>query len=851
MRNCILIMICFLCNSAYGAVEGNTKKAIAALPKGISIELIGLRSYSASNPQRTKSESGPWWRPDGRQLETAPDKRLDVCSWSDSYLFLFNIEGKADCSFKAVGPWDDDLTVEPTREIDKGQGFQSNSLHRFVLRLGDQKNADIKLAVASGKWNILEEWPFSPEGTPYDYFYPSSHGAIMRCPEQKGSDIIAEVTQTIADQATRLVLFDRDGNQYISYGDEGGKSGDLVRYIHYFKNINKNMVDHLEFQARSYDYWITFQNVSMQMGQKTHVQVKIKKPGYLLPGESLPDFNNIKIDLAHTSIKDKSLLVCFFDMEQRPSRNCVLELSKKARELKSKDIEIIAIQAAKVEQDELDNWIKENNISFQVGIINESDEEQTRFNWGVKALPWLILTDKNHIVKAEGFSINELDEKIGEGSPVIKDDIISRMRSFDEAFMQSSTIVVKTKSSVKSRMQAERGDKIEEITIVLNKRTIAVDREISYTEMPVYQNVSAMDLNPDGTLVVWRPTRERSLLEPDFQGYTRELKGIHISPDGETTEFDAATPSFDFYRPDDMQRYSYFWYPILATGRGFSQYLSKVIGMHKTEDGLISFSASGFSHNGIALTWQMVVDPNADCLVRSASYELKNASFSIDTTGIKKFDGHLLAQRANIGTQIIMEILGYKPEVNKELLETTINILRGPLPKGSKVYDWVTNPGRVAAYIAGDESQTESLRYIYNKLTSKALPDLKQLIVDFDPKQIDHKIIIICFFDIEQRPSRNAILELSKKAKELKAKDIEIIAIHTSKVEQEYLDKWLKENNISLHVGMIKEYEEKIRYDWGVQALPWLILTDKEHIIKAEGFSLDQLNEKIKEMSEK
>jgi hypothetical protein len=30
----------------------------------------------------------------------------------------------------------------------------------------------------------------------------------------------------------------------------------------------------------------------------------------------------------------------------------------------------------------------------------------------VKSLPWLILTDKNHKVTAEGFSLTELDEKI-------------------------------------------------------------------------------------------------------------------------------------------------------------------------------------------------------------------------------------------------------------------------------------------------------------------------------------------------------------------------------------------------------------------------------------------------------
>ena len=75
------------------------------------------------------------------------------------------------------------------------------------------------------------------------------------------------------------------------------------------------------------------------------------------------------------------------------------------------DVVIIAFQTSKVEQKKLDEWIKDNNIPFPVGMI-QNDVEKTHFTWGVKTLPWLILTDKEHIVRAEGFGINELDEKI-------------------------------------------------------------------------------------------------------------------------------------------------------------------------------------------------------------------------------------------------------------------------------------------------------------------------------------------------------------------------------------------------------------------------------------------------------
>jgi hypothetical protein len=37
---------------------------------------------------------------------------------------------------------------------------------------------------------------------------------------------------------------------------------------------------------------------------------------------------------------------------------------------------------------------------------------ELEFARGVKSILWMILTDKNHIVTHEGFSITELDEKI-------------------------------------------------------------------------------------------------------------------------------------------------------------------------------------------------------------------------------------------------------------------------------------------------------------------------------------------------------------------------------------------------------------------------------------------------------
>ena len=132
-----------------------------------------------------------------------------------------------------------------------------------------------------------------------------------------------------------------------------------------------------------------------------------------LIGKPLPSLEGFMIGLEQDYNKEKTLLVCLWDMQQRPSRNCLLQLSKRAQELKAKKVSIVAVQASKVDQNALDKWLKKFNIPFPVGMV-QTDAEKTRFSWGVKSLPWLILTDREHVVVTEGFGLDELNTKISE-----------------------------------------------------------------------------------------------------------------------------------------------------------------------------------------------------------------------------------------------------------------------------------------------------------------------------------------------------------------------------------------------------------------------------------------------------
>jgi hypothetical protein len=141
------------------------------------------------------------------------------------------------------------------------------------------------------------------------------------------------------------------------------------------------------------------------VGKSDYIPSLVDKP--------LPDWDEIKIDPALAQADDRMILVCFFDMSQRPSRHCVTQLAEQTARLKDKSVFIVAVQVSTMDQNTLDEWVKKNNISFPVGIV-QGIEEKARFSWGVQSLPWLILTNERHIVTAEGLRVEELDEKIKE-----------------------------------------------------------------------------------------------------------------------------------------------------------------------------------------------------------------------------------------------------------------------------------------------------------------------------------------------------------------------------------------------------------------------------------------------------
>jgi protocatechuate 3,4-dioxygenase beta subunit len=121
-----------------------------------------------------------------------------------------------------------------------------------------------------------------------------------------------------------------------------------------------------------------------------------------LKGKALPDMNSINVKFDSNDIKNKAVLFCFVNMNQRPSRHCFNELAAKYNDLQQKGVMLAVVQVGNANFD-----IKH---SFPLGQI--ADDNKILSVWGVQSLPWFILTDSKQMVQAEGFSIDEIDAKL-------------------------------------------------------------------------------------------------------------------------------------------------------------------------------------------------------------------------------------------------------------------------------------------------------------------------------------------------------------------------------------------------------------------------------------------------------
>ena len=129
-----------------------------------------------------------------------------------------------------------------------------------------------------------------------------------------------------------------------------------------------------------------------------------------LRGEPLPDL--APLGFARGTVPtNRPVLLCLFDLEQRPSRRLLRQLAAQHDSLCQKGLTILGFQAAAIPADSFKGLKDANPAPFPIGRF-EQNSTKTTWPMQVPSLPWLILRDCKGRVVAEGFGLDELDAKI-------------------------------------------------------------------------------------------------------------------------------------------------------------------------------------------------------------------------------------------------------------------------------------------------------------------------------------------------------------------------------------------------------------------------------------------------------
>jgi protocatechuate 3,4-dioxygenase beta subunit len=151
-------------------------------------------------------------------------------------------------------------------------------------------------------------------------------------------------------------------------------------------------------------------NVVIRLGANQSYSSRQSPKRTSLKGKPLPDLAAVELG-GEAAPAGKPVLLCLFDIEQRPSRRFVKQLAEQQEALKERGVMVLGLQAAVTSGDSFKEWKDANPVTFPVGRVAEK-ADKTKWASEVESLPWLILTDTQRRVTAEGFALEELDAKL-------------------------------------------------------------------------------------------------------------------------------------------------------------------------------------------------------------------------------------------------------------------------------------------------------------------------------------------------------------------------------------------------------------------------------------------------------
>lgn len=221
------------------------------------------------------------------------------------------------------------------------------------------------------------------------------------------------------------------------------------------------------------------------------------------------------------------------------------------------------------------------------------------------------------------------------------------------------------------------------------------EKEIPVYVPPELGRYKSIEYDSDGNLIVWRILQRYFLSSPDRDETLEKIKSFFVSSDGKLTGKGGSNTILHRYpvgSPETTFRLKQFE---LATGLGFSKYLSMPKAVKSLSSGLIELTAEG-SYGRAKGNWKLTLDPNSDYLVREAIFTGEKANrdlIVVASSGAVSNDGLMLAKHGMLKYAGHSELNVEVTSVSKvtgpnHLFEKVLSRLDSPLPSGARIYDF-------------------------------------------------------------------------------------------------------------------------------------------------------------------
>lgn len=132
-------------------------------------------------------------------------------------------------------------------------------------------------------------------------------------------------------------------------------------------------------------------------------------------------------------------------------------------------------------------------------------------------------------------------------------------------------------------------------------------------------------------------------------------------------------------------------------------------------------------------------------------------------------------------------------------------------------------------------------------LTGKLLPDLAPFGLNSTNVPPGQPLLVM-LVDVEQRPSRRALKVLAGQAAGLRQRGIVLVILQAGAMSDDAFADWKREAAIPLPIASLKGDADRARAVLGAASLPWLILTDKARRVACEGFPVEDVEAKLRDL---